>query len=137
MKHGLGLNKILGTIHIYPTLAEANKYAAGDWKKAHAPQRRARLGRAVPRLDARRKSLSVCLRTWSQRRVAAFDHSHAAWDALLRKHVVLLDGGKASQLRYAGIAQDRAALKALPGQPVARGRGRVRGLEPGRSRWRS
>ena len=39
MKHGIGLNKILGTIHIYPTLAEANKYAAGEWKKRHAPQR--------------------------------------------------------------------------------------------------
>jgi pyruvate/2-oxoglutarate dehydrogenase complex dihydrolipoamide dehydrogenase (E3) component len=39
MKHGIGLNKILGTIHIYPTLAEANKYAAGVWKKAHAPQK--------------------------------------------------------------------------------------------------
>jgi len=39
MKHGLGLNKILGTIHIYPTLAEANKYAAGEWKKAHKPER--------------------------------------------------------------------------------------------------
>ena len=38
MKHGIGLNKILGTIHIYPTLAEANKYAAGAWKKAHAPE---------------------------------------------------------------------------------------------------
>ena len=38
MRHGFGLNKILGTIHIYPTLAEANKYAAGAWKKAHAPQ---------------------------------------------------------------------------------------------------
>jgi len=37
MKHGLGLNKILGTIHIYPTMAEANKYAAGIWKKNHAP----------------------------------------------------------------------------------------------------
>ena len=35
MKHGLGLNKILGTIHIYPTLAEANKYAAGEWRRAH------------------------------------------------------------------------------------------------------
>jgi dihydrolipoamide dehydrogenase len=35
MKHGIGLNKILGTIHIYPTLAEANKYAAGNWKRAH------------------------------------------------------------------------------------------------------
>ncbi|MER2622687.1 MAG: FAD-dependent oxidoreductase [Accumulibacter sp.] len=39
MRHGIGLNKILGTIHIYPTLAEANKYAAGNWKKAHAPQK--------------------------------------------------------------------------------------------------
>ncbi len=39
MKQGIGLNKILGTIHTYPTLAEANKYAAGEWKKAHAPQR--------------------------------------------------------------------------------------------------
>jgi len=37
MKHGLGLNQILGTIHIYPTMAEANKYAAGIWKKNHAP----------------------------------------------------------------------------------------------------
>jgi pyruvate/2-oxoglutarate dehydrogenase complex dihydrolipoamide dehydrogenase (E3) component/uncharacterized membrane protein YdjX (TVP38/TMEM64 family) len=39
MKHGLGLNKILGTIHAYPTMAEANKFAAGEWKKAHAPER--------------------------------------------------------------------------------------------------
>ncbi|MCA3252590.1 MAG: FAD-dependent oxidoreductase [Pseudomonadota bacterium] len=38
MKHGLGLNRILGTIHVYPTLAEANKYAAGQWRRAHAPQ---------------------------------------------------------------------------------------------------
>jgi len=38
MKQGLGLNKILGAIHIYPTLAEANKYAAGEWKRAHAPK---------------------------------------------------------------------------------------------------
>jgi pyruvate/2-oxoglutarate dehydrogenase complex dihydrolipoamide dehydrogenase (E3) component/uncharacterized membrane protein YdjX (TVP38/TMEM64 family) len=39
MKHGLGLNKILGTIHIYPTWAEANKFAAGEWKRAHQPLR--------------------------------------------------------------------------------------------------
>ena len=39
MKHGLGLNKILGTIHTYPTMSEANKYAAGEWKRAHAPQK--------------------------------------------------------------------------------------------------
>ncbi|MEW8682708.1 MAG: FAD-dependent oxidoreductase, partial [Candidatus Thiodiazotropha endolucinida] len=39
MKHGFGLNKILGTIHIYPTLFEANKYAAGAWKRAHKPEK--------------------------------------------------------------------------------------------------
>jgi len=39
MKHRIGLNRILGTIHIYPTLAEANKYAAGAWKRNHAPKR--------------------------------------------------------------------------------------------------
>ncbi len=39
MKHGLGLGKILGTIHAYPTMAEANKYAAGAWKKANQPER--------------------------------------------------------------------------------------------------
>lgn len=38
MKHGLGLNKILGTIHIYPTLAEMNKFAAGEWRKNHKPE---------------------------------------------------------------------------------------------------
>ena len=38
MKHGLGLDKLLGTIHIYPTMTEANKFVAGNWKRAHAPQ---------------------------------------------------------------------------------------------------
>ena len=39
MRHGLGLNKILATIHTYPTWSEANKYAAGAWKRAHAPEK--------------------------------------------------------------------------------------------------
>ncbi|PWQ98097.1 FAD-dependent oxidoreductase [Leucothrix arctica] len=39
MKYNLGLNKILGTIHIYPTMSESNKYAAGNWKRAHAPEK--------------------------------------------------------------------------------------------------
>ena len=38
MRHGIGLNKILGTVHIYPTLSESNKYVAGNWKRAHAPK---------------------------------------------------------------------------------------------------
>lgn len=37
MKHGLGLNKVMGTIHAYPTWAEANRYAAGEWRRAHTP----------------------------------------------------------------------------------------------------
>lgn len=61
MQHGLGLNKILSTIHAYPTWAEANKYAAGAWKHAHAPQRllkwleryhARRRGKAAPAEDA-------------------------------------------------------------------------------------
>ena len=39
MKHNIGLNKILSTIHIYPTMAEANKYVAGNWKRAHTPEK--------------------------------------------------------------------------------------------------
>ena len=52
MRYKLGLNKILGTIHIYPTLAEANKFAAGEWKKAHAPQFALRL---LEKYHARRR----------------------------------------------------------------------------------
>ena len=37
MKYGLGLKKIMGTIHIYPTLAEMNKFAASEWRKKHKP----------------------------------------------------------------------------------------------------
>jgi len=49
MRHGFGLNKILGTIHIYPTWSEANKYVAGNWKRAHAP---AKLLQLVERFHA-------------------------------------------------------------------------------------
>ncbi|MBA2675946.1 bifunctional TVP38/TMEM64 family protein/FAD-dependent oxidoreductase [Ramlibacter sp.] len=52
MKHGIGLNKILGTIHIYPTMAEANKYVAGNWKRAHGPEK---LLTWVGRFHARRR----------------------------------------------------------------------------------
>jgi hypothetical protein len=47
--------------------------------------------------------------------LAQFDHTHAAWTVLLKKHVVLLGDGKASQVRYADFARDRAALKAYLG----------------------
>ena len=46
---------------------------------------------------------------------AQFDHEHQAWTALLKKHVVLVDGGNASQVRYAGFQQDRASLKGYLG----------------------
>ena len=39
MRHGLGLNKLMGTIHPYPTMTEANKYLAGQWKQAHKPEK--------------------------------------------------------------------------------------------------
>ena len=52
MQHGLGLGKILGTVHSYPTLAEANKYAAGQWRRAHQPER---LLRWVQRFHAWRR----------------------------------------------------------------------------------
>ena len=38
-KWGLGLNKILGTVHAYPSMVEANKYVAGEWKRAHVPEK--------------------------------------------------------------------------------------------------
>jgi len=57
-------------------------------------------------MDAR---LILALLLWLPLAAAGFDHQ--AWDALLKKHVVLVDGGKASQVRYAGMASDRAALK--------------------------
>lgn len=59
MRHGIGLNKILSTIHIYPTLAEANKYAAGSWKKNHAPER---LLQWVERFHTWRRGTPVNLR---------------------------------------------------------------------------
>jgi len=43
---------------------------------------------------------------------AQFDHQHKAWTELLKKHLVLIDGGKASQVRYAALASDREQLKA-------------------------
>jgi pyruvate/2-oxoglutarate dehydrogenase complex dihydrolipoamide dehydrogenase (E3) component len=45
MRNGLGLSKILGTVHIYPTFAEANKFAAGNWRKAHLSERLLRMSR--------------------------------------------------------------------------------------------
>ena len=53
MKHGIGLNKILGTIHTYPTMAEANKFVAGTWKKNHAPKKLLKL---VQKFHAWRRS---------------------------------------------------------------------------------
>jgi hypothetical protein len=67
------------------------------------------------RLIARRllpQLLLLWLALWSGSALSqVFDHEHEIWDGLLKKHVVVLDGGRASQLRYAGMAQDHAALK--------------------------
>jgi len=55
MKHGIGLNKILGTIHIYPTLAEGNKYAGGQLEESARTAKAAQVGGKVPRVEARLK----------------------------------------------------------------------------------
>jgi Protein of unknown function, DUF547 len=62
-----------------------------------------------------RRTFITATAAWAVCRPAAaqaFDHGHGAWTVLLRKHVVPLQGGQASQLRYAGMAADRTALKA-------------------------
>jgi hypothetical protein len=76
MKHGLGLNKILGTIHTYPTLAEANKYAAGEWKRAHQP-----LGllRWVERFHAWRRGLGAGPASAAAGRAAASPCPRCCW----------------------------------------------------------
>ena len=58
------------------------------------------------------KTLLTLLATLFPLVAAAFDHDHRAWNELLARHVVVIDGGKASQVAYAGFARDRAALKA-------------------------
>ncbi|MSQ67622.1 MAG: pyridine nucleotide-disulfide oxidoreductase [Gammaproteobacteria bacterium] len=47
MQHGLGLNKILGTVHLYPSFAEANKHLAGTWKRQQVSIGQRRLLRAL------------------------------------------------------------------------------------------
>lgn len=72
------------------------------------------MGGALPHVDARLTSIfaALLLTLGSAAAAQGFDHEHAAWTTLLKKHVVLLDGGKTSQVRYDGFKQDRAALKA-------------------------
>jgi hypothetical protein len=69
-----------------------------------------------PRFAPTRRQALTCLAAAlalpGAARSQAFDHGHGAWTALLKKHIVLLQGGKASQLRYAGMAADKAALTA-------------------------
>ncbi len=68
---------------------------------------------ARPALTTRRSwLLTAAALALPAARAEGFDHSHGAWTALLRKHVVVLRGGQASQLRYAALSADRAALQA-------------------------
>ena len=60
-------------------------------------------------MDAR---LILALLLWASGAAAAFDHAHTGWDALLKKHVVLLEERKVSRFAYAEAARERAALKA-------------------------
>ena len=71
----------------------------------------------VGRARARRLALSLLIALAApslglRAHAQTFDHSHASWTALLKRHVVLIDGGKASRLQYAGVAADVAQFKA-------------------------
>ena len=63
------------------------------------------------------------LLAWPAAHAQTFDHSHAAFNTLLKKNVLVIDGGKASQMRYAAMAGDRAALKAYTDSLSAVGKG--------------
>jgi len=67
-------------------------------------------------MNTRRRNLLLALAVLPLARglhaQTGFDHTHGAWSALLKKHVVVLRGGQASQVRYAGFADERPALKA-------------------------
>lgn len=69
------------------------------------------MGRTLSRLATRLSMLLVAAACTSAAAAAAFDHRHTAWSALLKPHVVLLDGGRASRLRYSALARERAALQ--------------------------
>ena len=60
-----------------------------------------------------------------------FDHSHQAWTALLKKHVVLVDGGKGAQVRYGEFRKDRAQLKAYTGTLSRASEGEFKGWSAG------
>src|SRR5258706_15525947 len=62
---------------------------------------------------------------------AAFDHSHKALDDLLKKHVVLVDGGKASKVNYIAFMKDQAALKTYLDSLSAVPEGGVKGWDKG------
>ncbi|MBV2132652.1 FAD-dependent oxidoreductase [Pseudomonas sp. MAP12] len=55
MRHGHGLKQVLGTLHIYPTLAEANQYAAGAWQRAHVSPRLLRVLKGLQRWQRGRR----------------------------------------------------------------------------------
>lgn len=63
------------------------------------------------RAAAAKRAIAALVLTLTTATALAFDHSHAAWTALLKKHVVLVQGGNASKLRYAGMLAERKALK--------------------------
>lgn len=69
-------------------------------------------GKVLLRLNPARVVLLFLLWAPLAGAYAQFDHQHQAWAALLKKHVVLLDGGNASQISYAGMQQNRDQLKA-------------------------
>ncbi|KAK3604237.1 hypothetical protein CHS0354_002045 [Potamilus streckersoni] len=102
MKHGLGLNKILGTIHTYPTLSEANKYAAGEWKRAHVPHNLLNGLKNIIHSDAENKDQNT-----EAGKLSGSEFSHENWDKLLEKYVVPINDGTGTQFDYRRIQYDK------------------------------
>jgi hypothetical protein len=105
------MNKILGTIHIYPTLAEANKYAAGVWRRACAAigrcgwRKGSTPGGGVEAFSA----VAPVFRLGAGTGIRSFAW---AWDAPAEQERGPDREGRASQLRYAELAKEPPVLKA-------------------------
>ncbi len=116
MKHGLGLNKILGTIHTYPDSGRGQQVRCRRVEARAPAAQAARIRRQVPRLETcMRKLLTALLLSLvaAFAQAQTFDHAYASWDALLKKHVRWLPDNKQSRADYAGFAKDRAELKTV------------------------
>jgi hypothetical protein len=138
MKHGIGLNKILGTIHIYPTLAEANKYVCRpSGRQAHAPAKACCAGPSASTPGGGGNDMKLARLLFAAALVAfsslagaqGFDHSHAAWNALMAKHVKTIRQRQRQRRRLRRDQGRTGGAQGLPRHAHGRQRSRLRQVE--------